>query len=109
MDGVMTASLADTAHETWMTEGACNDEDPDLFFPISASDAGVDQVRQATSICDRCGVESDCLLYALNNRIKHGIWGGLTEQQRQALIRSRRRRRLELGTVPSVNASNRRR
>jgi WhiB family transcriptional regulator, redox-sensing transcriptional regulator len=104
----MTVSLADTAHETWMTEGACQDEDPDLFFPISASDAGVDQIRQATSICDRCGVKPDCLRYALNNRIKHGIWGGLTEQQRQSLIRSRRRRGLKLGSGRSANASNRR-
>jgi WhiB family transcriptional regulator, redox-sensing transcriptional regulator len=105
----MTASLADTAHETWMTEGACHGEDPDLFFPISASDAGIDQIRQATSICDHCRVESDCLLYALNNRIKDGIWGGLTEQQRQSLIRSRRRRRLKLGPGRPVNASNGRR
>jgi WhiB family redox-sensing transcriptional regulator len=103
----MTASLADTAHETWMTEGACNDEDPDLFFPISASDAGVDQIGQAKSVCDRCGVESDCLRYALNNRIKHGIWGGLTEQQRQSLIRSRRRR-LTPAPGRSANASSRR-
>jgi WhiB family transcriptional regulator, redox-sensing transcriptional regulator len=103
----MTASLADTAHETWMTEGACHDEDPDLFFPISASDAGVDQIRQARSVCDRCRVESDCLLYALNHRIKHGIWGGLTEQQRQSLIRSRRRS-LKPAPGRSVNASNRR-
>jgi WhiB family redox-sensing transcriptional regulator len=105
----MTASLADTAHETWMTEGACHGEDPDLFFPISASDAGIDQIRQATSICDHCRVESDCLLYALNNRIKDGIWGGLTEQQRQSLIRSRRRRRLKLGPGRPANASNGRR
>jgi WhiB family redox-sensing transcriptional regulator len=104
----MTASLADTAHETWMTEGACHDKDPDLFFPISASDAGVDQVRQATSVCDRCGVESECLQYALKNRIKHGIWGGLTEQQRQSLIRSRRRRRLKMGPGRAANAPTRR-
>jgi len=103
----MTASLADTAHETWMTEGACHGEDPDLFFPISASDAGIDQIRRATSICDHCRVESDCLLYALNNRIKDGIWGGLTEQQRQSLIRSRRRRGLKLDRP--ANASNGRR
>jgi WhiB family redox-sensing transcriptional regulator len=105
----MTASLTDTAHETWMTEGACHDEDPDLFFPISASDAGAEQIRQATSICDHCGVESVCLRYALNNRIKYGIWGGRTEQQRQSLIRSRRRRGLKPGPVrTSKNAPARR-
>jgi WhiB family redox-sensing transcriptional regulator len=88
----MTASLTDMAPAPWMTGGACHDEDPELFFPISASEAGADQIRQATSICDGCHVEAECLQYALVNRIKHGIWGGRTEQQRQALIRARNRR-----------------
>jgi WhiB family redox-sensing transcriptional regulator len=88
----MTASLTDTAPAPWMTEGACQDEDPELFFPISASEASADQIRQATSICDGCRVEAECLQYALVNRIKHGIWGGRTEQRRQSLIRARSRR-----------------
>lgn len=90
----MTAAITDTANATWMTEGACHRADPDLFFPISASEAGADQVRRAISICDRCGVEAECLRYALAHRIKHGIWGGRTEQQRESLIRARRRSRL---------------
>ena len=92
----MTATITDTAHATWMTEGACHREDPDLFFPISASQASADQIGQALAVCHRCGVEAECLRYALVNRINHGIWGGRTEQERQALIRSRRRRRLPL-------------
>jgi WhiB family transcriptional regulator, redox-sensing transcriptional regulator len=87
----MTASITDTAHATWMSEGACHREDPDLFFPIGATEAGGDQAQRAISICDRCGVEAECLRYALEHRIKYGIWGGRTEQQRQSLIRARRR------------------
>jgi WhiB family redox-sensing transcriptional regulator len=87
----MTVSLTDMAPAPWMTEGACHEEDPELFFPISASEASAGQIRQATSICDGCHVESQCLRYAMENRIKHGIWGGRTEQQRQALIRARSR------------------
>jgi WhiB family redox-sensing transcriptional regulator len=96
----MTAGLTDLAPVPWMTEGACHDQDPELFFPISASDASAGQIEQATSICDQCGVESECLGYALANRITHGIWGGRTEQQRQSLIRSRRTRRLRPSTGP---------
>jgi WhiB family transcriptional regulator, redox-sensing transcriptional regulator len=94
----MTATITDTAHATatWMTEGACRREDPDLFFPISASKASVDQIEQAIAVCRRCGVQSECLSYALVDHINHGIWGGRTEQERQALIRSRRKRRLPL-------------
>ncbi len=104
----MTTSRTDAAAATWMSEGACHDEDPDLFFPISASDASAAQVRKATSICERCGVQSRCLRYALTNSITDGIWGGRTEQERQSLIRARRRRRLKLrgGRGPGTRGSS---
>jgi WhiB family transcriptional regulator, redox-sensing transcriptional regulator len=92
----MTTSLEAMLPAAWMTEGACQEKDPDLFFPISASDASAEQIEQAVSICGGCGVAAECLHYALTNHIKHGIWGGRTEQQRQSLIRARRRRRLTL-------------
>ncbi|MFB9837578.1 WhiB family transcriptional regulator [Actinoallomurus acaciae] len=94
----MTSTLIDMASAPWMTEGACRDEDPELFFPISASEAGTDQIDRARAICDGCHVQAECLRYALTNRIKHGIWGGRTEQQRQSLIRARRR--LKVRTRP---------
>jgi WhiB family redox-sensing transcriptional regulator len=92
----MTADLHDTAPASWMTVGACNDEDPDLFFPISASDGSLDQIERATAICRGCAVQAECLRYALTNNIKYGIWGGRTEQERQSLTRARQRRRLTL-------------
>ena len=88
----MTTHLTDQ-RVSWMTEGACRTQDPDLFFPISAGDASAGQVRQALSICDHCKVRTECLHYALNNQVKHGIWGGRTEQERLTALRSRRRRR----------------
>ena len=92
----MTTDLHAMAPATWMTAGACNDEDPDLFFPISASDASLEQIEKATAICAGCAVQAECLRYALTDNIKYGIWGGRTEQQRQSLARARRRRRLPL-------------
>jgi WhiB family redox-sensing transcriptional regulator len=96
----MTTTLTDTAPAPWMIEGACRDHDPELFFPISVSDAGSGQIERARAICDGCDVRAECLRYALANRIKDGIWGGRTEQQRQSLLRSRRRRRLKIRTRP---------
>jgi WhiB family redox-sensing transcriptional regulator len=87
----MTTVITDSSHAPWMAEGACRDHDPELFFPIGVGDVG--RVRRATSICDRCGVEAECLRYALLNHVKHGIWGGRTEEERIAMTRTRERGR----------------
>jgi WhiB family transcriptional regulator, redox-sensing transcriptional regulator len=89
----MNAVISDPSHAPWMADGACRDEDPDLFFPIGTGQADAAQTRRARSICHRCDVEAQCLRYALSNRVKHGIWGGHTEQERVTITRARQRRR----------------
>lgn len=42
--------------------------------------------KRAKEICLECGVRDDCLDYALSIREQHGIWGGLTENERRELI-----------------------
>jgi WhiB family transcriptional regulator, redox-sensing transcriptional regulator len=75
----------------WMSEGACLNEDPELFFPLGEGGANLEQTEEAISICHQCQVQSECLRFALVNCVKHGILGGRTEQERMAMIRSRRR------------------
>lgn len=89
----MVAVIIAPGDAPWMAEGACRDEDPDLFFPIGVGDTGADQARRATTICHQCDVEAECLRYALIKHVKYGVWGGRTEQERLAMIRSRRRHR----------------
>lgn len=36
-----------------------------------------------------CFVRTECLADALDNRIEFGIWGGMTERERRALLRRR--------------------
>lgn len=55
----------------------------DALFPDSR-----DQKR-IRDICHDCPVRVDCLAEALDNRIEWGVWGGLTERERRALLRQR--------------------
>ncbi len=43
--------------------------------------------RQAAVICRRCPVMQECGAEALDNRVEFGIWGGMTERQRRALLK----------------------
>lgn len=68
----------------WVRQAACRDSDPDLFFPrIGASRA----YRVAVAICDTCPVRQACLDYAVANRIRFGVWGGLNTERRRPLMR----------------------
>jgi WhiB family transcriptional regulator, redox-sensing transcriptional regulator len=72
--------------EHWRSLAACQFADPDLFFPISSSGPSGSQVAQAKAICAGCPVRQQCLAFALRTHQVHGVWGGLTEQERHPLI-----------------------
>jgi WhiB family redox-sensing transcriptional regulator len=65
----------------WMLRGACRREDPELFFPISASGPAQVQISAAKAVCARCSVRANCLSYALITQ-PDGIWGGTTREER---------------------------
>ena len=70
------------ADGAWRLGAACRTADPDLFFPVSSTGKSLEQVAQAKAICARCLVRRECLAFAMRTRQFHGIWGGLTEQER---------------------------
>ena len=74
-------------------DGACKGEDPDLFFGPDAEFVSARQVREekAKAVCARCPVRDACLAYALDRREVYGLWGGLAEDERRAMLRQRRR------------------
>lgn len=76
------ARLIDT---NWRLLAACRSAEPDLFFPVSSSGKSLEQVNEAKAVCARCLVRRQCLAFALLTRQVHGIWGGLTEQERDAI------------------------
>ncbi|WP_253887296.1 WhiB family transcriptional regulator [Actinokineospora diospyrosa] len=62
---------------------ACRGEDSDVLFAQGA------EQRMAKLTCIACPVRTECLAEALDNRIEFGVWGGLTERERRALLRRR--------------------
>jgi WhiB family redox-sensing transcriptional regulator len=68
----------------WWELAACSSADPELFFPVSEVGPARGQVARAKAVCADCGVRQQCLDYALTTRQLHGVWGGLTEEERQA-------------------------
>jgi WhiB family transcriptional regulator, redox-sensing transcriptional regulator len=84
-EGSRTTSAARPADQGgWELSAACRLSDPELFFPISHAGASLAQVRAAKAICAACLVRPQCLAFAQRARQRHGIWGGLTEQERNA-------------------------
>jgi len=60
-----------------------------VFFPPSQferKDERAEREFRAKAICQQCSVRKPCLEYALDIREQHGIWGGLTESERRAML-----------------------
>jgi WhiB family redox-sensing transcriptional regulator len=68
----------------WMARGACQAEDPELFFPITMTGPAIYQTGQAKAVCSRCEVRGPCLSYAVVTR-QDGVWGGTTRDERLAI------------------------
>ena len=78
----------------WQYRALCRGEDAEMFFAPNYFEKKEEKdarEARAKSICVRCPVRVECLEYALRNREPHGIWGGLNEAERKALIRERER------------------
>lgn len=68
----------------WHYDSACRELKPGVFFSDRPGRGANDAAK---AVCATCTVVVDCLVYALENTIKHGVWGGLDERQRRVLRR----------------------
>lgn len=73
-----------TWNADWVRQAACHaSPDPDqLFVPGAAQ-------HNAKTVCMGCPVRTECLAEALDERIEWGVWGGMTERERRAILRRR--------------------
>jgi len=76
---------------SWQDRAACRGIDALLFFGPDHEARPEREIREAKAkaVCTLCPVRVQCLDYAVRNPIRHGIWGGLNEEER---ARERRRR-----------------
>jgi WhiB family redox-sensing transcriptional regulator len=75
----------------WQLLGACRGEASELFFHPENTRGSQRAAREATAkaICARCPVLERCLAYSLTVREPYGVWGGLSESEREALLAAR--------------------
>lgn len=73
----------------WQDKAACKGTDVELFF-LPHNSRGDDKRRRlaaAKAICSGCVVRAECLEYAVRTEQPFGVWGGLSEEERQRLSR----------------------
>jgi WhiB family transcriptional regulator, redox-sensing transcriptional regulator len=67
----------------WTRRALCQGGKPDALFVQGAAQ------NRAKAVCLGCPVRTECLADALDNRVEFGVWGGMTERERRALLRRR--------------------
>ena len=76
----------DLLRPRWMRNAACQGQGFHPWFPTDEVGEEADTARQ---VCAGCPVRPECLDYALDCSIRHGLWGGLSPRERAALNRRR--------------------
>ena len=73
-----------TGTEGWQWRAACADSGDVPFFAPDREQAKarVSRIARAKAVCARCPVMAQCRAYALKVREPFGIWGGLSEDER---------------------------
>lgn len=66
----------------WVSQARCAFIDPDRLFVRGAAQ------KTAAKFCRGCPVIIECAADALDHRVEYGVWGGMTERRRRALLRA---------------------
>lgn len=67
----------------------CSESDPEAFFPEVGNGMTWNSAEPAKRICRACPYVTECLAYALKNKVQ-GVWGGLTERERDRVVNPHR-------------------
>ncbi len=76
----------------WQINGACRGLDSAFFHPEGErGPARAARETRAKQICRGCPVLQRCRTHALNAHEPYGVWGGLSESERDTIIRNKDR------------------
>nr|WP_269965331.1 WhiB family transcriptional regulator [Corynebacterium meitnerae] len=73
----------------WQLHGACRGEASEVFYHPDGERgrARANRENRAKAICFSCPVLEQCRAHALAVAEPYGIWGGMSESERQAALR----------------------
>lgn len=75
----------------WQLQGACRAVSPETFFHPEGERGPARRNRDAAAkaLCLRCPVLAQCRDHALRVREPYGVWGAMTEEERETYYRER--------------------
>ena len=79
--------------ERWWHSAGCEGVDTEIFYPPRDKTKYKLIAAEAKSYCfgtngnKPCPVKQECLWDAISNNEEHGIWGGMSHRERNALVR----------------------
>lgn len=88
----------------WQLGSACRHADPDLFFHPEGERGPTRDAREAAAkaVCATCPVLAQCRAHALRVREPYGVWGGLSEDDREHVYAGRGRWFLQPAAMPAA-------
>ena len=91
--GLRLQGLVDVTDE-WDEAAGCRGEDASLFFGPNRFEPKRERLAReaaAKAVCSRCPALLACREHALANGELYGVWGGLGEADRRAILNERGR------------------
>lgn len=73
-------------HWDWQFSGLCRSMSPEIFFHPEGERGSARRMRDqnAKEICGACPVIAACRKHALAAREPFGVWGGMSEEERNS-------------------------
>ena len=78
----------------WQMKGLCRGVDSSFFFHPDGErgPARAQREARAKAMCARCPVLEQCRSHAMAVQEPYGIWGGMSESERESAVRSANRK-----------------